>query len=141
MTTQEHIDAARLILDNTRELYDRQMAIYRLYYRDGDVENYYQRVCKLADDVINTTNLVESSHPMIEGETREVVRSALTAYVFEGYIEWRDDKQGTEPDTEDKLEAIIEWANDTLQELRHERISYGEIAQVDAMHEKLEEVR
>lgn len=113
MTIEDHTQKAQMILDNTRSLYDRQQAIYAVYFKRG-IKGEFERLCReFAPDVVAKTNLIESADPHMEGEVFDAVAKNIEQYLLEGYIEmaeYMDDalRVGYETEDEDNTKAYTE---------------------------------
>lgn len=63
-----HISKCELILANTRDIYDREQAIFKTHFLRPNVDLFIGRVDSLADDLIARTNLIETADEHIHGE-------------------------------------------------------------------------
>lgn len=85
MTLNDHKQKAQMILDNTRHLYDRQQAIFKVYMLTGDHDNFTRQLIDLAKHVVMQTNLSETADPMMLGATFDRVQADIYAYMIDDY--------------------------------------------------------
>ena len=85
MTTEEHTDKATMILDNTRSLYDRQQAIFKVYLLTGEDKGFYSNLIDLAKHVVMQTNLSETADPFMQSKVFDKVMANVYAYMIDDY--------------------------------------------------------
>ena len=89
-----HTDKAQLILDNTRSLYDRQQAIFKVYLLTGDYDKFTGQLIDLAKHVVMQTNLSESSDEFMHGEMFDKVQANIYAILIDEYhgefVKWHE---------------------------------------------------
>lgn len=90
MSVENHTDKAKLILDNTKGLYDREQAIFKVYFNSGNKAVYMRQLKELADSVISATNQSETADPVMHGATAEEVAKNIVEYMLGDYDEFTD---------------------------------------------------
>lgn len=85
MTINDHKQKAQMILDNTRHLYDREQAIFKVYMLTGEHEKFTRQLIDLAQKVVMQTNLSETADPFMHGATFDRVQADVYAYMIDDY--------------------------------------------------------
>lgn len=94
MTLEQHFDKCTLILDNTRTLYDREQAIFKVYLLSGKIDTFYRQLADLAKHVVIQTNLNETADPFMRDRVFDLAVAHVFTYMLtdyhEEFIKWNE---------------------------------------------------